>query len=314
MRSISYFGLMALGILFLNSCKKESQASCDLRPSARVDIRTIAASKLLSAEQPQSSDTSEMVLLRGGVLNTKDHFSGESKSVPIAPYYIDKQLVTVEDFEFFVKATGYKTDAETYGNSAVFVFEHDAWEMIDGADFRHPFGPKKTRAEANHPVTQVSWNDAQAYAKWKGKRLPTAAEWEWAASAEGRTQSIYAWGENMQEGAVFKANFWQGDFPSKNTKADGFEATSPVGYFGVTTLGLSDMGGNVWQWTLDDINPTPEEASGDPSTRKLTKGGSFLCDPEVCHGFKIFGHSSSTPETGMVHTGFRCVKDVATHH
>ncbi len=158
-------------------------------------------------------------------------------------------------------------------------------------------------------MTQVSWNDAVAYAKWAGKRLPTALEWEWAASASGTSKSIYAWGDEMKEGKSFKANFWQGSFPQKNTEEDGFLTTSPIGKFGANPTGLTDMGGNVWQWTADDTAPTEEEAKMDTEMRKVTKGGSFLCDPKVCHGFKVDGKSSSTAEKGLMHTGFRCVKD-----
>ena len=251
-----------------------------------------------------------MVYVKDGVLNTVDYSTGESKDVSIKPFYIDKNLVTVAEYSEFVKATGYKTEAETFGNSAVFDFKTGEWSLKDGAYYLYPFGKDEAKAEPNHPVTQVSWNDAVAYANYKGKRLPKAAEWEWAAKSAGEVSSIYSWGSSMKEGNTFKANFWQGEFPTKNTIDDGFLTTSPVGYFGANKLGLTDMGGNVWQWTTDNVAPTPEEARTDPASRIVTKGGSFLCDPEVCHGFKVNGKSSSTPETGLVHTGFRCVKDV----
>lgn len=305
-RRSRYILLYLAGACLWSACQKqESQASCKLQVT-RLSTQKRAYSKATN----QAKDYSEMVYIDQGILETIDHSSNQKKSVAMKPYYIDKHLVTVAEYEAFVKATGYRTEAEVYGNSAVFVFDKEAWEMVAGADFRYPFGPKGAKAADNHPATQISWNDAQAYAQWKGKRLPSAAEWEWAASAAGKIKSIYAWGNRMQEGTVYKANFWQGTFPSSNTQADGFAATSPVGHFGSNILGITDMGGNVWQWTTDDIKPTQEEAEGDTSLRKLTKGGSFLCDPKVCHGFKILGHSSSTPETGMVHTGFRCVKDV----
>lgn len=302
-----YLLILAMGTGLGVACqKKESHASCKLQVSRHATQRSA-----LNQTVSQGKSGIEMAYVQAGTLETVDHGTNQKKTVAMKAYYIDKNLVTVADYEAFVKATGYRTEAEVYGNSAVFVFENEAWEMVAGADFRKPFGPKGLKAEGDHPVTQISWNDAQAYALWKGKRLPTAAEWEWAASAAGKIKSTYAWGDRMQEDAVYKANFWQGEFPSRNTQEDGFATTSPVGHFGANLLGINDMGGNVWQWTTDDIKPTKEEAEGDTSLRKLTKGGSFLCDPKVCHGFKIFGHSSSTPETGMAHTGFRCVKDVA---
>lgn len=241
-------------------------------------------------------------------------YDGESRSkVKIKPFYIDKNLVTVADFEAFVKATGYQTQAEKFGNSAVFNDEKETWEMVDGADYHYPFGPAKDKSLPDHPVTQVSWNDAKAYAEWKGKRLPTAAEWEWAASSAGKAEGDYSWGDKLVENGKYRANTWQGEFPARNTREDGFTATSPVGYFGANPIGLTDMGGNVWQWTADVVKPRVEEALSDTTSRVVTKGGSFLCDPHVCHGFKIRGKSSTTPETGLSHTGFRCVQSKNQH-
>ena len=249
-----------------------------------------------------------MVYLPAGIWEIAS-YDGESRSkVKIKPFFIDKNLVTVADFEAFVKATGYQTQAEKFGNSAVFNYERQEWEMVDGADYHFPFGPGKDKSLPDHPVTQISWNDAKAYADWKGKRLPTAAEWEWAASSAGKTEGDYSWGDKLIENGKYKANTWQGEFPVKNTKEDGFNATSPVGHFGANPIGLTDMGGNVWQWTADIVKPTAEEALSDTTSRIVTKGGSFLCDPNVCHGFKIKGKSSTTPETGLSHTGFRCVQ------
>lgn len=257
-----------------------------------------------------NSTTPEMSVVKGGILTTIDPITHVTKKVTIKNFLLDKNLVTVADFEAFVKATRYVTEAEKFGNGGVFDPVKQGWELVDGADFRYPFGRNKPKAQSNHPVTQVSWNDAQAYAEWKGKRLPTQWEWEHAAKNAEPTSKQYTWGEDLVVGGKYKANTWQGSFPYRNTVEDGYEFTSPVGVFGANKLGLTDMGGNVWQWCQDSIEPTEREALMDPATRRVTRGGSFLCDPMVCHGFQVLGRSSSTPESSMVHIGFRCAQDL----
>ena len=217
-------------------------------------------------------------------------------------FWMDISPVTVAQFRDFVEATGYITEAESFGNAGVFNFETGSWEMVDGADWKQPFGPEGGLSDDNHPVTQVSWNDAQAYCKWIGKRLPTSKEYVFAEKNGKRDyDQLYTWGDNFEENGQFLGNFWQGAFPDLNTVEDGFLTTSPVGYFGKNAIGLTDIGGNVWEWCSDNSAIRPEE--------KNQRGGSFLCDPMVCHGFKVGGISSSTPETSLVHVGFRCVKD-----
>lgn len=251
-----------------------------------------------------------MVLVPGGTLTTIEPLNSHMININIESFLIDKDLVTVADFEAFVNATGYVTEAERFGNSGVFDFEEFGWKIMEGANYRYPFGPQGSRAQSDHPVTQVSWNDANAYAQWRGKRLPTQWEWEWVAKNASNSDQRYTWGESLTEGSLFKANVWQGSFPYINTEEDGFLTTSPVGYFGRNALGVSDMGGNVWQWCEDDIHPTAQEQHIDPGKRKVIRGGSFLCDPKVCHGYRVTGRASSTPESGMVHIGFRCAKSI----
>lgn len=252
----------------------------------------------------------EMAPVKAGTLYTIDPITNVNIHVKVNAFLLDKNLVTVGDYEEFVKKTKYRTEAEQYGNAGVFDSQTHQWVLVDGADFRYPFGRTKPKAAPNHPVTQVSWNDANAYAKWKGKRLPTQWEWEHAAKNGENTEQQYTWGQDLVVKGVYKANTWQGSFPYTNTIEDGYEFTSPVGVFGANKLGLTDMGGNVWQWCQDSIQPTEREAAMDPATRRVTRGGSFLCDPMVCHGFRILGRSSSTPESSMVHIGFRCAKDI----
>jgi len=267
----------------------------------------IPAASMFSSTNPESTN---MALVKGGILTTTDPVTKKSIQVKLKAFLLDKNLVTVSDFEAFVKVTHYITEAEKFGNAGVFDDQTHHWDLVDGADFRFPFGRNKPKAESNHPVTQVSWNDAIAYAKWKGKRLPTQWEWEHAAKNGENTSQQYTWGEDLVVAGKYKANTWQGSFPSYNTMEDGYAYTSPVGVFGKNKLGLTDMGGNVWQWTQDSIEPQGGDAELDPATRRVTRGGSFLCDPMVCHGFKVTGRSSSTPESSMVHIGFRCAKDI----
>ena len=251
-----------------------------------------------------------VVLIPDGKLVAEDPISKNVKEFSVKPFLLDKNLVTVSEFDAFVKTTKYVTEADKFGNAGVFDAATGTWVLVDGANYRYPFGRNKGEAKSNHPVTQVSWNDARAYAKWKGKRLPTQWEWEFAARNGKNSTTPYSWGNDLIERGKYKANTWQGSFPYHNTIEDGYESTSPVGVFGENALGLTDMGGNVWQWCEDSIEPTAAEAASDPALRRVLRGGSFLCDPLVCHGYKVNGRSSCTPETALVHIGFRCAKDI----
>jgi sulfatase modifying factor 1 len=273
-------------------------------------LLSVIISGLMLSYRHIKSDNVEMSLVKGGNLITVDPVTKQIIEIKIKPFLLDKNLVTVADFEAFVKASKYRTEAEKFGNAGVFDSQTHEWALVDGADFRYPLGRNKPKAESNHPVTQVSWNDAVAFAKWKGKRLPTQWEWEHAAKNGENSKQQYTWGENLVVGGKYKANTWQGSFPYLNTAEDGYAYTSPVGVFGKNKLGLTDMGGNVWQWCQDTIEPTEREAEVDPAMRRVTRGGSFLCDPMVCHGFQVTGRSSSTPESSLVHIGFRCAKDI----
>lgn len=232
-----------------------------------------------------------------------------NRPIHVKSFLLDKNLVTVREFDEFAKATEYITEAEKFGNAGVFM-AGQGWTIVEGANYLFPFGKDHPAAPWDHPVTQVSWNDANAYALWKGKRLPTQWEWELAARNGNLNDLLYSWGDEVMVNGKYKANTWQGSFPSFNTAEDGYPLTSPVGAFGENDLGFTDMGGNVWQWCQDEIDPTPYEADFDPGKRKVLRGGSFLCDPMVCHGFSINGSASSTVESSMVHIGFRCAKDL----
>lgn len=266
--------------------------------------------KSVRYNESHTAEKQGMIYVNDGILVTEDPTTKTSKEFVIKPFLLDKNLVTVSEFDAFVKTTMYTTEAERFGNAGVFDATSGKWVLIDGANYEYPYGKNKEKAKPNHPVTQVSWNDARAYAKWKGKRLPTQWEWEFAARNGKNTTTRYSWGDNLIENGKYKANTWQGSFPYHNTVEDGYENTSPVGAFGEDALGLTDMGGNVWQWCEDSIEATPDEAATDPALRRVLRGGSFLCDPLVCHGYTVNGRSSSTPETALVHLGFRCAKNI----
>ena len=232
----------------------------------------------------------------------------------VAPFLLDVHPVTVAEFRRFVEATGYVTQSERFGSSGVFDVKTGRWGLVDGASWRRPLGPSAAPAVDDHPVTQVSWNDAGAYCRWAGKRLPTEVEWEHAARGGRNGGPRYAWGDALLVDGRYMANTWQGEFPRRNTVADGYVYTSPVGVFGKTPAGLTDMGGNVWQWCADWFRPYAERGSAsapDARSQKVIRGGSFLCDPKVCHGFRVSARGHSTPETGLVHVGFRCARDPA---
>ena len=232
----------------------------------------------------------------------------------VAPFFMDRHPVTVGQFQSFVSATGYRTDAERFGEAGVLDARTGEWRLVVGACWRYPHGPDLPRAPHDHPVTQVSWNDASAYAKWAGKRLPTEIEWEHAARGARNARRRYPWGDGLIEDGQPRANTSEIASPARRTDADGHLWTSPVGVFGETELGLTDMGGNVWQWTADWYRSYAERDAPftpGPNSAKVQRGGSFLCHSDFCHGYRVSARSHSTPETALFHVGFRLVKDVS---
>jgi formylglycine-generating enzyme len=245
-------------------------------------------------------------------------------------FYIDETEVTNAQFAKFVNATGYVTTAErapvweqimkqmshsapkppdsllvpaslVFTSTAKEVTHHDEsqwWKWTPGASWRHPRGPGSTiEGKENYPVVHVSWNDAEAYAKWAHKRLPTEAEWEYAARG-GLTGKSFTWGNEAVEEGAPKANTWQGSFPDRNTNWDGHSGLAAVKSYNANGYGLFDMAGNVWEWCADGYGP-----------EKIIKGGSFLCNVSYCAGYRIEARMLSSADTGLEHTGFRCVKD-----
>lgn len=234
-------------------------------------------------------------------------------AVEVESFLLDRHPVTVAAFRQFVEQAGYRTQAERFGNAGVFDPDARRWRLVEGTDWRRPLGPGGPKAKKHHPVTQVSWNDATAYCQWKERRLPTEVEWEHAARGARNRRTACPWGRcRRANGEQHQANTWQGRFPARNTADDGYRYTSPVGVFGEVELELTDMGGNVWEWTSSVFRPYSErvEKSNSPAgeRERVQRGGSFQCNE--CGGFHVFARSHSTPETSLFHVGFRCAKNL----
>lgn len=305
-----------------------------------------------------------MVLIPGGEFmmgsDAEDARPDEKPShkVKVSPFLMDATEVTNAEFRAFVNATGYVTTAEKTPSkeeimaqlppgspappdelftpgSLVFVTPGNPaeywWKWTPGANWKHPHGPDSSiDGKDDYPVVQVSWLDAEAYAQWAGKRLPTEAEWEFAARG-GLKGKIYAWGDKDPYQGAAPANIWQGQFPRQDTGADGFKGASPIKRFKPNGYGLFDMTGNVWEWIADwyrhdayaqltagkrpIIDPKGPIDSFDPeepySKKRVQRGGSFLCDQSFCRSYRVSARMKSSPDTGLEHTGFRCVKSLA---
>ncbi|MDQ3819013.1 MAG: formylglycine-generating enzyme family protein [Acidobacteriota bacterium] len=314
------FICVVLILLAMQGC----QRTYSTRDSSQSPAKTNQPASVLSPVEAGANDPAAttkrdgMVLIRGGkfVMGTDDGMPYEAPAheVSVKSFWIDEHEVTVADFARFVAATGYKTDAEKFGWSGVFNLKKGEWERVDGANWRHPEGPK-SNALPDEPVCQVSWGDAQAYAKWANKRLPTEAEWEFAARG-GLVGKKYSWGDDLRPNGKPVANWWQGNFPEKNTGEDGFIGRAPVESFPPNGYGLYDMTGNVWEWCADwyaddyyrkaaGNNPAGPESGEE----RVIKGGSYLCAENFCTNYRVAARSHATPDSGLNNLGFRCVRD-----
>jgi len=291
--------------------------------------------------------TEGMVLIPGGQFRMgTDHpdawpedGEGPVRSVTVPSFYMDEAAVTNAQFERFVAETGYITDAEKFGWSYVFrlllpkkyaqslekttaVVGLDWWLGVPEACWKKPEGQRSNlKGRMDHPVVHVTWNDAMAYCQWAGKRLPTEAQWEYAARG-GLDQALYPWGDHLTPQGKHRCNIWQGKFPITNILEDGYLGTCPVKTYAPNGYGLYNMAGNVWEWVSDWFSPTwhvPEtpETRNNPQgpvegnlTRKVQKGGSFLCHASYCNRYRVAARTSNTPDSSSSNSGFRCVRDV----
>ncbi len=318
----------------------------------------------LSSGQQEDSIPKEMVFIPGGtfvmggdsVWGKPDEFPRHT--VTVSPFYMDKHEVTNAQFQAFVEQTGYITTAErkpdweeikkslppgtpkppdTILVAASLVFtppDHAVplnnslvwWSWTAGADWQHPQGPgSNLEGKEQYPVVQISWEDAQAYCRWAGRRLPTEAEWEFAARG-GKAYSIYPWGDEPIDQGETKANSWQGHFPNENTQKDQYLRAAAVMSYAPNGYGLYDMAGNVWEWCHDwyradyyescaangtVTNPQGPDKSYDPHDpyvpKRVTRGGSFLCSDQYCSGFRVAARMKTSWDTSLEHTGFRTV-------
>jgi len=339
---------------------KDTSTSCMMVPS-RFGNASVDSSLKFSGD----TSTKGMVFIKGGtfMMGGDNSQAGADEypkhKVQVSGFFMDASEVTNAQFQKFVEATHYVTTAEQKPDwdemkqtlppgtpkppdsmlvAASLVFHQTAgpvdlndysqwWHWQKGADWKHPEGPGSSiQGKENYPVVQVSWYDAMAYCKWAGKRLPTEAEWEYAARG-GLQNEIYPWGnEPINEGKP-KANSWGGKFPYYNDDKDGFVGLAPVKSFPANGYQLYDMAGNVWEWcsdwydanyykTIDNsiaVDPKGPSKSYDPmdpyTPKRSLRGGSFLCNDSYCSGYRVARRMKSSPDTGLEHTGFRCVKD-----
>lgn len=272
----------------------------------------------------------EFVMGTDGAYGYPADGEGPAHAVTLSPFEISATAVSNAEFKAFVDATGFLTEAERFKTSFVFggllpddfpptrgVVEAPWWREVELADWAHPEGPQSDlRDRLDHPVVHVSWNDAVAYCEWTRTRLPTEAEWEFAARG-GISQQRFPWGEELEPGGEHRMNVFQGVFPGENSVADGFAGTAPVDAFAPNGFGLHNTTGNVWEWCADwfergyyarseDADPKGPETGA----ARVTRGGSYLCHASYCNRYRVDARSGNSPDSSTGNTGFRVARSV----
>jgi formylglycine-generating enzyme len=299
-------------------------------------LLSACSSRNASPEKAAADVATGMIYIPGGDLQINSDHEYSPQLVSIDPFWMDETEVTNAQFSEFVEATGHVTTAERAVDwetlqlqlppgtprppdsvlapgSLVFIPPVEPvldfadinqwWHWVIGADWRHPEGPgSKLEGREDHPVVHISYDDAVAFATWAGKRLPSEAEWEWAANG-GKSSKAFRYADVYDQG-IYRANFFQGAFPVSNSVEDGFASTAPVRSFAPNELGLYDMIGNVWEWCVDEaIDPNEPYAQ-----KHVIKGGSFLCSEQYCSNYRPDIRMAAAFDSGQSHLGFRCVK------
>lgn len=293
-----------------------------------------------AGELPLSIYENMVTLPPGEFLMGTDHdaaFAAQGerpvRRVRLRSFQIGSSPVTNEEFAKFVAATGFRTEAEMYGWSFVFwshiprdrvealvtdtVAGAPWWCQVPGSFWRAPEGPGSgVDQRMDHPVVHVTWNDAQAYCAWAGTRLPTEAEWEYAARG-GLVQKLYPWGDDLRPSGEHRCNIWQGAFPQEDTAEDGYAGTCPVTAFPPNGFRLYSMTGNTWEWCADWFGVqnhfaevTDDPAGASASTARVMKGGSFLCHESYCNRYRVAARSSNTPDSSSSNVGFRYARSL----
>jgi formylglycine-generating enzyme len=257
-------------------------------------------------------------LMGGDDPSYPDDREGPVRPVEVGPFGIDAFAVTTARFADFVAATGHVTDAERLGWSFVFhlylprdhpptlgVAAAPWWRRVPGASWRAPEGSgTSVEGRGDHPVVHVSWRDAVAFAQWAGGRLPSEAEWEYAARG-GLVQKRFPWGDRLVEGGRHRCNVWQGTFPHRDTGKDGYQGTAPVDAFEPNGFGLYNVVGNTWEWCADAFARGAPDAAAGGAIERVMKGGSHLCHASYCNRYRVAARTANTEDAGSGHLGFR---------